>query len=197
MTVKVYLVVLIKKYNRMINFILKLWVQLILLSHLLRFYYKILGLRPIIKSFKVTLLIRKSLLRLRLNKGKNRRTLTKVISNKITRHFKFFSVLFRFYGVETFIQGFYPTLKAYINNKFEGWDHPNIWKLVTFDILSAFYSTSKYYQINNQKLYNEWTNLMFKWYENNWKPDIEKLYRDSIGDWFKDMDPLRIDEFLK
>ena len=38
---------------------------------------------------------------------------------------------------------------------------------------------------------------MFKWYENNWKPDIEKLYRDSIGDWFKDMDPLRIDEFLK
>ena len=138
----------------------------------------------------------KKIIKTTYKKGRSRRTLTKVISNKIIRHFKFFNVLFRFYGVDSFQQGFYSTLKTYINNKFEGLDHPNIWKLVVFDIISSFLRTSKYYQSSNPKIYNEWISLMLKWYESNWKSEIAKLYRESINEWFKDIDPLRIDEFL-
>lgn len=122
--------------------------------------------------------------------------MTKVVSNKIARHFGLFYYIFRYYGVESFAAGFYPVLRSYIDSKFEGKDHPNIWKLITFDIISAFWRTSKYYQAAHPELYSECVGLMFKTYVNNSKPDIKQLYRDSMLECFRHRDPYRLDDFL-
>ena len=52
-----------------------------------------------------------------VRKGKNKRTVTRIVSNKVSRHFRIFNCLFKFYGIKIFKDSFYPVLKEYESSK--------------------------------------------------------------------------------
>ena len=122
----------------------------------------------------------KTTIKTTVRRGKNKRTVTRIVSNNITRYFKTFHSLFKFYGVPIFKDIFLPVLKGYIDSKFEGKDHPNIWKLIFFDIISAFWRTCNIYYDQDPELFDECPFILYKLYDSKSKSDIKSLFRDSM-----------------
>jgi hypothetical protein len=129
-------------------------------------------------------------------KGRKKRTVTKVFSNKITRYFRVFNNFFKLYGAEVFKKYFYPVIKKYIDNNFEGKDHVNVWKLTIFDICWAFIRTSKDYYDQFSEIYDECTDILYLLYDSKWNKEIKLLYKDSIVDWFFHRDIKMNDNFM-
>ena len=67
-------------------------------------------------------------------KGKNKRTVIKVVSSNIARFFKFFNSIFQYYGVECFQHSFYPVLKEFME-EIDNREHSSVWKVFIFDII--------------------------------------------------------------
>lgn len=93
-----------------------------------------------------------------------------------------FNNFFTFYGAEVFKKYFYPVIKNYIDNNFEGKDHTNVWKLTLFDMLCAFIKTSKHYYDQCSELYDECTDILYLLYDSKSKQEVKVLYKDSIVD---------------
>ena len=80
--------------------------------------------------------------------------------------------------------------------KFEGKDHPNIWKLIIFDIICAFWRTSdKFYQ-SDPELYDNCLTLLYKLFDHKASSEIRGLFRDALVECFHRRDPNLIDKFI-
>lgn len=138
----------------------------------------------------------KTTIKTTVRKGKNKRTVTRVISNKVNRYFNTFHSLFSFYGLKIFKVSFFPVLKAYVDSKFEGKDHPMIWKLMIFDIICAFWKTSKNYFKQDTELYESCLTFLYKLYDSKASNEIKGLFRDSLVDGFAYRDSATFDSFI-
>lgn len=105
--------------------------------------------------------------------------------------------MFTYYGVNLFKNHILVEINEMVANNLEDRDHSNIWKVILYDILSSFLKTSTFYHKDNEELYNECFMIMYDLYEKNAKPEIKKLYRDSIIEGFIDIDPLRFDKVIR
>ena len=140
---------------------------------------------------------RKKMIKTTVRSGKSKRTITRVLSTNTPRYFKTFHSIFKFYGVKIFKECFYPVLKEYIDSEFEGRDHPNIWKLLVFDILSAFWRTGKHYFEQNKELYLECPPLMFALYDSKAKSFVKSLMKDSLIEGFKGTELDRVGPYIQ
>ena len=110
-----------------------------------------------------------------VRKGKQKRTVTRIISDNVARQFKIFYNFFRFYGVEIF-KIFNPVIKEYVDQGFEEKEHQNIWKVIIFDILSSFLKTSEDYYDQDPELYNETFDMMYTLYDPKINSNLRVFY---------------------
>ncbi|CAI2383914.1 unnamed protein product [Moneuplotes crassus] len=132
-----------------------------------------------------------------IRKGKKKRTIIKLPSDKISRLFKVFYNIFNYYGVELFKDSFYPIIQEYIEKGFEDKEHQSVWKVIIFDILGAFMKTFEKYYNQDPELYNQIPFMMYELYDPKMSKELKNLYPSTLQECYFLAKIEKLDSFLK
>ena len=132
-----------------------------------------------------------------MRKGRKSRTITRVVSDNISRHFRVFHSIFRFYGLKIFKDYFLPVIQEYVDSEFKGKEHQNIWKVIIFDICCAFLRTFKNYYDQGPEIYDNLPYLMYKLYDPKIIKQLRGFYSESLHECFYNRKIDKLDGFLK